>query len=283
MENTSLVGTALLILTGLSTYKGLKDYAFNEYYNFNVDGILVKREFFRLLSSGFLHVGWIHFAFNMVGLLSFANALEPLFGIPKFLVIYFLSMLGGSLLSLYIHRNHGDYRAVGASGAVSGIIFSSIVLFPEHEIGFILLPIQFKSWILGVLFVVISIWGIKSQKDNIGHEAHLGGALTGLLITILLQPSVLQTNLWVILLLGLPTLAFLILLIRNPAVLMIDNYWGENFRAMGNRFKRDSKKTSSVSPQEEMDNYLDKIKKHGFKSLSDKEKKRINELRDSLK
>jgi len=278
----SIVGTGLLILTGLFSYKGFKDLAFFEHYLFNVDKILLGKEYRRMLSSGFLHSGWFHYAFNMIALIGFAAYLESYFGIPKLLFIYFVSLLGGNLLALYIHRNHGDYRAIGASGAVSGVIFSSIILDPLGKIGFVLIPIEFSSWILGILFVLVSIFGIKGQIGNIGHEAHLGGALTGILITILLQPSIVATNWWIILLLALPTIAFLILIVRNPAVLMVDQYWGEGFTSLKERFKQKTAEKEEMPPQEEMDMYLEKIKKSGFKSLSDKEKKRLNELRDKI-
>ena len=114
---------------------------------FHVDKILINKEYRRLLSSGFLHVNWLHFAFNMIALASFSLSLEHLLGLQKFILLYFCSLIGGNLLALYIHRNHGDYRAVGASGAISGVVLASIILFPEGEISLILLPYGIKSWI----------------------------------------------------------------------------------------------------------------------------------------
>ena len=171
MEASSTIGTIILIITALVTYKGFKDFQYRDKYIFHVDAILRKKEYGRLFSSGFLHANWIHFGFNMIALISFSLSLEIVFGIPWFIFIYVISLLGGSLLSLYIHRNHGDYRALGASGAISGIVLSSIILFPDSKISFIFIPIGFSSWIFGLLFILISIFGIKSQTDNIGHEA----------------------------------------------------------------------------------------------------------------
>ena len=271
MATESIVGTLIFIITGLITYKGLKDRAFQEHYMFDVDRILIDKQYYRLFSSGFLHANWIHFIFNMLALVTFAISVERQMGYLSFLVIYFLSMLGGSLLSLYIHRNHGDYTAVGASGAISGVVAASIVLFPEGKIGLILLPFEFTSWLFGLAFVLISILGIKSQRDNIGHEAHLGGIIMGILLTGMLKPSSLIQNWWVALVLLIPVLAFFILIYRRPDI-MITNKW--NISAP--KIKVPKKKEKS------MDELLDKINKKGFDSLSNAEKKLLDRYKDKM-
>jgi membrane associated rhomboid family serine protease len=277
MEDASVIGTLLLIVTGIITYKGFRDEAFFERYLFEVDPILIDGERDRLISSGFLHSGWFHFGFNMIALLSFTYSMEMIYGFWKLLLMYFASMLGGSLLALYIHRNHGDYRAVGASGAISGIIFSSIILFPDSEISFVILPVSLSSWLFGLLFVLVSIFGIKNQSGNIGHEAHLGGALTGIVLTLFLDPVASWENRWIVLLLLAPTLAFLSLVIRNPAVLLIRNYWGEHLRDFF-----ESPPVTREDKEAELDRLLAKIKRTGFDGLSSQEKRRLQELRDEL-
>lgn len=285
MDNAGAVGTLLLIFTGLMSYKAFRDPVFMERYAFDIDGILLDKQYDRMITSGFLHVGWLHFGFNMIALLSFSRSLETLFGYGQLLGIYFGSMLGGNLLALYLHRNHGDYRAVGASGAISGVIFASIILFPLHSLSFVIIPFEIKNWIFGLLFMLVSIFGIKRQNDQIGHEAHLGGALTGILITVIitwfLDPSILKNNWWIIVALTLPTLAFLLLVIRNPAVLMIKNYWGEGVYKVRNNLKKNP--TPTLSKEKELDLLLDKIRTKGFKNLSKQEKDRLNELREHLK
>lgn len=297
MADSGVIGTLLLLFTGLTTYKGFRDSKFFEDYLFEVDAILIGREWKRLISSGFLHSSWIHFGFNMIALMSFSWSLELIFGFGKFLFIYFASMLGGSLLALFIHRNHGNYRAIGASGAISGVIFSSILLFPEQGVKLIFIPIEFKGWVLGLIFILVSIFGIKSQRGNIGHEAHLGGALTGAIITLFMMPFEAITW-WVVALLLIPTISFLLLIVQNPAVLMVQGYWGEQFEKWKRGFKfgdnppgqgsRNFKmpgsppKPSKRDKQEELDRLLDKIRTSGFKSLTQKEKKRLGELRDEL-
>lgn len=287
MVSSGAVGTLIMIVTGLTTYKGLRDAEYFDDYKFNVDKILIDKEYKRMITSGFLHAGWLHFGFNMVALLSFSLSLELVFGYWKFLLIYFGAKIGGSLLALLIHRNHGDYSAVGASGAISGVVMSSVLLFPESTIGFVILPFEMKSWVFALLFILISIFGIKSQRDNIGHEAHLGGALTGVLISLILQPSLLVESPWIVLLLTLPIIVFLILIVRYPAILMVDNYWGEifskrNFVHKSSSGKSDLKIDSKAEKEAIINHLLDKIKKGGVNSLSAKEKELLDRLKNEL-
>jgi len=173
-------------------------------------------------------------------------ALEYQLGYIEFLLLYFVSLIGGSLLSLMVHSEHADYSAIGVSGAISGVILASIVLFPEGEISFVILPFSVKSWIFALLFIAISIWGIKSQSDNIGHEAHLGGGICGVLMTILLNPSVLST-----------------ILNKIPTI------------SVGAKKPSKSRKQSN---QQAIDNILDKIKTNGINSLSAEEKALLDKL-----
>jgi len=279
MDASSIIGTIIVILTGFTTYMGFSRTKYFEDSEFHVDKILINKEYRRLVSSGFLHVSWLHFGFNMIALASFSLSLEQILGLQKFILIYFCSLVGGNLLALYIHRNHGNYRAVGASGAISGVVLSSIILFPEGEISLILLPYGIKSWIFGLVFILLSIFGIKSGKDNIGHEAHLGGALVGVLVTLLLQPSILQTNWWIVALIVIPVAAFLLLIIKNPAVLMIDNYWGETLSAARSRKKR---VPETADKEVNLNSLLEKIKKEGIESLSRSEKKQLDKLKDEI-
>lgn len=283
MEPTSIIGPLIIIFTLLATYKGFKDFAFYETYLFDVDRILVHKEYYRIISSGFLHTNWWHFGFNIIALASFSFSVELFFGPLAFLLLYFISLIGGSGLALYIHRNHGDYRAVGASGAISGVVFASIILFPDARIGLIFTPPFMPAWVFGYLFILISIFGIKSQWGNIGHEAHLGGAIIGILAAAVytLVSPIFRTNWLLILGMLIPVTAFLILIVRNPAVMLIDNYWGETIRGASEVFQPKPAETKREK-QEELDYLLDKIRQKGIKSLTKKERKRLEELQRNL-
>jgi len=184
-------------------------------------------------------------------------------------------LVGGDLLSLYIHRNHGDYSSVGASGAVCGIIFASIALFPGMGISFFGLPFSIPSRLYGILYVLYSIYGIKSKKDNIGHEAHLGGALLGMTVALLIHPSAFLENYLTILIIVLPTVAFIYIIIMKPQLLLIDNFY---FKTHNHYYSIDHKSNEQKHNNEkEIDKILDKINKAGLNSLTTKERLKLKQ------
>jgi membrane associated rhomboid family serine protease len=157
---------------------------------FDVAGI--RREglgVYRLLSSGFVHADWGHFFLNMIALYSFGQVLEDLLGSGDFVLIYFVSLLGGNLLALWLQWRNLEYRALGASGAVSGVVYGYILFFPDSHIYLLLIPFGIPAWIFGIAYIFISVYGMRRAYGNIGHEAHLGGALAGLLATLAVVPQ----------------------------------------------------------------------------------------------
>ena len=183
----------LIVANVLISYKGFNDLIFFDTYKFQVQKIL-SGEKLRMLTSGFLHVDWMHLGFNMYALYLFGKVVVVNFGTPYFLLIYVGSLVVGSMYSLYQHKEELFYSAVGASGAVSGIIFSSIMLYPDMELIMLPIPIPLPGYIFGIGYLVYSIYGMKNQIGNVGHSAHLGGAIGGYVLTILLKPSVVENN-----------------------------------------------------------------------------------------
>lgn len=270
-----IVGLLIIIANAAFSYKGLTNERFFDSYKFEVDRILIGKDYLRMITSGFLHVDWRHLIFNMISLYFFSSLLELQVGWLYFFLIYFISLVGGNLFALYIHRNHGDYSAVGASGAICGIIFASIALFPGLGIHVFGMPVSIPSWLYGILYVTYSIYGIKSERDNIGHEAHLGGALAGMLTAIALNPISLVENYITILLIIIPATAFIFLIIMRPQVLLIDNYFTKSKKknyTIEHRYNEER-----VNRQMELDELLDKISKKGIDSLSQKEKQKLQE------
>ncbi len=262
----------LTLITFIFSYQGLQNKAFFDKYAFNIEGILKYKEYYRLISSGFLHGSWLHLLFNLYALFSFGETLEAVIGGSNFLFIYFVSLIGGNVLSLFIHRFDNQYSAIGASGAVCGIIFASIVIFPNMEIGMFLLPFSLTSWMYGLLFVLISIYGIKSRMSNIGHDAHLGGALLGMLVAVGLYPESLQTNYLPIVLVVTPTLAFIFLIIKRPDYLFIEKF---TFNQKDYKNIDDEYNERKATRQQEIDAILEKISAKGFDSLSEREKEAL--------
>ena len=197
MGSIDLVTLVVIVANVLISIKGFNDFAFFERYKFNIAGIR-KGEQIRFFSSGFLHADFSHLLFNMLALFFFAGDVIYFLGVTRFLVIYLGSLLAGNLLSYYFHKNEYHYSAVGASGAVMGILYSSILFNPYQSINFI------PAWLFGLIYLGYSIYGMKKRIGNIGHDAHIGGALAGYLATLLFAPYLFETRLWLIGLMGIP-------------------------------------------------------------------------------
>lgn len=200
----------LLIITNvLFSIKGFTDYSFFEKFKFQVHSIW-KGEKIRMISSGFLHVDWLHLGFNMYALYLFGAIVDNRLGTMYFLIVYFGSLLAGNLFTLNYHKKESYYSAVGASGAVSGVVYSCIMLYPKMQLGLILIPVPIPGYIFGVAYLLYSIYGMKNRVGNIGHSAHLGGAMGGFSLTLLLYPRVFQENLVMIMVLFIPILILLL-------------------------------------------------------------------------
>lgn len=257
------------------SYKGFREVSFLDKYKFEVDAVMIHKEYIRLISSRFLHTNWMHLLFNMFTFYSFSASLSSAMGIGPFLLIYFGSLVGGNLLALFIHREHGDYTAVGSSGAVCGVIFASIAMFPGIEVGLFFLPVSFPSWVFGMIFMAISVYGILSKRDHIGHEAHLGGTLSGMVIALVFHPQMLLMNYIPILVILLPTLIFILIIIYKPHFLITgsvsqsppNNYYDIDHLYNEKRANR----------QKEIDLILEKISRKGMGSLSKLEKEKLDE------
>ena len=211
MGNMHLATLAIIATNIIISMKGFKDLSFFEKYKFNIGGIR-RGEQFRMFSSGFLHLDFSHLLFNMLTLYFFADVVIGSIGYMKFLIIYFASLLVGNLLSFYFHKDEYHYSAIGASGAVSGILYSAILFYPNMSLYLFFIPIPIPAWIFGILYLLYSIYGMKKSLGNIGHDAHFGGALAGYFLTILFAPSLLNTQLWIIALLAVPLLLLFILI-----------------------------------------------------------------------
>lgn len=201
----------LIIANIIISFKGFNDVVFFDKYKFQI-GPIMGREHIRMVSSAFLHVDYLHLFLNMYVLYIFAPGIVAVVGVVKFLVIYGGSLLAGNVLTLFYHKNNMYYSAVGASGAIAGIVYAAILLNPTMRLGIFPLPFFVPGYIFGILYMIYSIYGMKKQLGNIGHSAHLGGAIGGFILTVFLYSKVVEYNTNTVLILGAVTLlAFFVL------------------------------------------------------------------------
>lgn len=203
MGDLNLVTIIIIAANVIISFKGFKDHYFFEKYKFNTAA--VKRgEKIRIFSSGFLHVDNAHLFLNMLTLYFFADVVIDSLGSIGFLIVYIASLFLGNILSYYFHKNEAHYNAVGASGAVSGIIYAAILMYPDMSLYLFLIPIPIPAYIFGVGYMFYSIYGMKRRIGNIGHDAHFGGAVGGYILTLILAPWIFTDHLLMVILLAVP-------------------------------------------------------------------------------
>ncbi len=156
---------------------------------FRVAPILKKGEWHRVITSAFLHVNSTHLLMNMFVLYMFGPILESVLGVGGYLLVYFASLLGASFWMLADKRSEPDYSAVGASGAVSGVVLA-FCLFQPFRMLYLFFLVPMPAVVFGIGYIALSFWLSRRESTMIAHGAHLGGALAGLAATLLVYPEV---------------------------------------------------------------------------------------------
>ncbi len=163
-----------------------------------------RKQFYRFISCGFVHGDIMHLAFNMISFWSFGEYLEQilfadLFGDKSrmmYLLLYFLALIVSVLPDYFQYRNNFAYRALGASGAVSAVIFAAIMLHPGMPLRLLFIPFDIPGYIFGFIFLALSAYLAKRGGDNIGHRAHFSGAIFGVLFTIIAGKLMANVDVW---------------------------------------------------------------------------------------
>lgn len=187
----------IICLTVLISIAAFGQHQFFEKAKFSPYAIAHRREWWRWVSGGFIHADYFHLGVNMITLYFFGTNLEHYFALVSetngtFLLaaMYLLAIPLSSMYSYYKHKDDPGYSAVGASGAVSAILFSSILFSPQSMI-YLYFAIGIPAWLFGILYLLYSYSMSKKQVDNIGHDAHFFGALFGMIFTIIIKPDIL--------------------------------------------------------------------------------------------
>lgn len=189
----------LIAITVVISYAGFNSPKLMEQLQFNASKVYYKKEFHRLITHAFVHANWEHLLVNMIVLFSFGTVIEQYFTLnfgSRHTLYYLLLYLGGIIFSnvyaLIKHHKNYFYNAVGASGAVSAVLFAAIFFAPWENIYFFgILPIP--GIVFAVLYLVYSYQMSKKQKDNVAHDAHFLGAVYGFFFPVILNPQLFQT------------------------------------------------------------------------------------------
>ncbi len=180
--------TGLILANIVASIAAFQNRTFLEQNLFVVGPILRRAEYHRLVTSGFLHGGFGHLAVNLITLFYFGPYLEGRLGLGLYLLVYFASLLGGSLWSLMEHRRQLNYAALGASGAISGVLISFCLFEPLAMLGvFFIIPMP--AILFAVLYIALSAYLSTLPSHGIGHDAHLGGAIVGGVVTVVARPD----------------------------------------------------------------------------------------------
>lgn len=185
----------LIIVTAIVSYIAFQNPSLMEKMQFNAARIVHEHQYYRLISHAFIHAGWTHLLVNMMVLYFFGRAVETLFDYTfgnhsevQFLCLYFGGILASNLYSLYQYKNDLHYNAVGASGAVSAVLFTFILYNPWEKLYFFgLFPIPGILFAFG--YLVYSWYMGKKGTDNVAHDAHFLGALFGFVFPVILKPA----------------------------------------------------------------------------------------------
>src|SRR6478735_11594165 len=206
----NIILLAIIALNIVISYKGFEDVYFFRKYEFHI-GSIQRGEKVRMFSSAFLHADWMHLAFNMYTLYMFAPIVIGYSNSFTFLLIYAASLIFGNLLTLVLHKDDYNYRAIGASGAVMGVVYSAILFEPGMSLYLFFIPIAIPAYVFGIGYLLYSIYGMKAKNDNIGHTAHFGGAIAGYLITLIKDPALFHEHTLMVILLAIPIVLLFIL------------------------------------------------------------------------
>lgn len=191
-----MVTLAVLIITCAVSLIYMQNHEFRARYMFNAYAIRHRGEWQRFFTHALLHGDGVHLMFNMLAFYSFGQSVEEIFrnedlfgaqwGSLMFAIMYVTAIPISSLFSFFKHKDNPGYNALGASGAVSAVVYSAILFDPLGQVSFFFIPI--RSWIFGILYLIISYILARRSVGNIGHDAHFYGSVYGFIFPILFFP-----------------------------------------------------------------------------------------------
>jgi len=188
------VTIVLIFITVIVSVLAWKNRYLFDKLRFNASCVVHGREYHRLFTYAFLHGDGAHLFINMFVLYMFGKSVEDaymywwgMYGVALYLLFYLTAIVASTLSDVKKHKENYNYNAVGASGAVSAVVFASILIYPLQKIYIMFIPIGIPAFIFGILYLVYSSYMSKRQKDNIGHDAHFWGGVYGFVFPLLFK------------------------------------------------------------------------------------------------
>lgn len=186
------ISSIIFVFTILVSLYGIyKDPYANRELMLHPYSIKRKRKYYTIITSGFIHADMNHLLFNMLSFYFFAFTLEKIVGHFAFALIYVLGLILSDVSSIIKNKNNASYYSLGASGAISAVLFSYILFDPLSKIYIFFIPIGIPAYLFALIYLGYCMYASKNQSDAINHEAHFWGAISGVLITSILFPHIL--------------------------------------------------------------------------------------------
>ncbi|WP_443945038.1 rhomboid family intramembrane serine protease [Pedobacter sp. AW1-32] len=186
------VASIIFVFTLVTSLYAFYDHSIYGKFMLHPYSVAKGNKVFSLITSGLIHKDYMHLFFNMFTYLAFAFTLERLIGSWQFGLLYLLSLILSDLPTVFRHKDDFNYNSLGASGAISAVLFSYILFNPMSKIYIMFIPIGIPAVVFGVLYLIYCAYASKNSRDGINHDAHFFGALTGLIFTIIFVPGILQ-------------------------------------------------------------------------------------------
>ncbi|WP_412466606.1 rhomboid family intramembrane serine protease [Pedobacter sp. KLB.chiD] len=190
--NIAPVASLIFVFTIITSLYAFYDHSVYGKFMLHPYSVSKGQNVYTLITSGLVHADWMHLFFNMFTFYAFAFALESMMGSWRFGLLYFLGLVLSDLPTVIKHKDNFHYNSLGASGAISAVLFSYILYNPMSKIYIMFIPIGIPAVVFGIIYLIYCAYASRNSRDHINHDAHFFGALTGLIFTIIFVPGILQ-------------------------------------------------------------------------------------------
>jgi membrane associated rhomboid family serine protease len=186
----SPVASIIFILTILTSIYAFSNHEIYGKFMLHPYSVSRGQRIYSVFTSGLIHKDWGHLLMNMMSFYFFAFTLEQIIGHWQFAVLYIASLALSDMNTILKHRDHFWYNSLGASGAISAVLFSYILFDPFATLMIFPIPFEMYAIVFGVLYLIYCVYASRRSADNINHDAHFYGAISGMIITIIFNPHI---------------------------------------------------------------------------------------------